>query len=172
MSPSALRAGLPGLVASFADPAARFAAYQALVALGESALPHIRAGLAHDDWQVRKWSAICLDRVSDEASLAALVPLLDDPKSDVRLWAVHSVACDHCKTDVACPVDVVPRLIELARSDESVRVRRMAVIMLGTEFQDPRALPVLRTSTAASDRRLRLHAENALARYRELGLTG
>lgn len=42
-----------------------------------------------------------LDRVADAESLAALVPLLRDPKADVRLWAVHSLACDHCKGDVA-----------------------------------------------------------------------
>ena len=172
MTLATLPADPTSLVASFSDPRARFAAYQALVALGEAALPAIRGGLAAEDWQVRKWSAICLDRISDEESLAALVPLLRDPKSDVRLWAVHSVACDHCKTDVECPVDVVPHLVERALTDESVRVRRMAVIMLGSEFADPRALPALERLAAADDRKLRLHAENALTRYREKGISG
>ena len=114
------------LVEALIEPTLRFPAYQALVALGPGALPAIRAGFRHGNWQVRKWCAICLDQIADAESLAALVPLLRDPKSDVRLWAVHSLACDHCKEGVACPVDVVPHLIERLELDESVRVRRMA----------------------------------------------
>ncbi len=159
-----------GLVESFVDGKRRFSAYQALVDLGPDALPAIREGLRHTNWQVRKWSAICLDRIADARSLAALVPLLRDPKSDVRLWAVHSLSCDHCKTDIDCPLDVVPHLIERVERDESIRVRRMATIMLGTEFADARARPVLERLLAEEDRKLRLHADGALARYRELGI--
>ena len=98
------------------------------------------------------------------------VPLLRDPKSDVRLWAVHSLACDHCKEDVSCPVDVVPLLIERIELDESIRVRRMATIMLGTDYPDRRAAPVLMSLLEEEDRKLRFHAENGLRRYGELGL--
>ena len=160
------------LVACMERGDTRFPAYQALVSKGAEALPAIRQGLRHDDWQVRKWCAMCLDQVADGEALADLLPLLRDPKSDVRLWAVHSIACDHCKDDVACPVDVVPHLIERARTDESIRVRRMATIMLGTDYPDARATPLLRALRSEEDRKLRLHAENGLARYRELGLTG
>ena len=97
------------LVDALAESSTRFPAYQALVAHGEAALPAVRAGLGHGNWQVRKWSAIVLDQVANSESLAALVPLLRDPKADVRLWAVHSLACDHCKEDVTCPVDTVPQ---------------------------------------------------------------
>jgi len=159
-----------GLVAALVEGVTRFPAYRALVALGDAALPAIRGGLKHDDWRVRKWSAMCLDQVADEAALADLVPLLRDPISQVRLWAVHSISCDHCKEDVSCPVDVVPHLIERIQVDGSIRVRRMAAIMLGTDYADPRALPVLEGLLGEEDRRLRLHAENGLRRYRELGL--
>ena len=143
----------------------RFACYQALIARGASALPAIRTGLRDPDWQVRRWAAMCLDQVADEDALADLVPLLTDPHPKVRLWAVHSIACEHCKDGVSCPVDVVPLLIERVRSDPSIRVRRMAVIMLGSEFDDPRAVPVLEeVSSRESDARLRKHAEVALAR--------
>jgi HEAT repeat protein len=162
----------PGaLVDALALSDTRFPAYQALVAIGEAALPAIRAGLGHGNWQVRKWSAMILDRVADAESLAALVPLLRDPKADVRLWAVHSLACDHCKDDVACPVDAVPHLIERIEVDESIRVRRMATIMLGTDYADARAVPVLERLRSEGDAKLRRHAEQALDRYRALGLT-
>ncbi|MGD2070628.1 MAG: HEAT repeat domain-containing protein, partial [Gemmatimonadota bacterium] len=106
----------------------RFESYQALLALGPAALPAIRRGLRSADWQVRRWSAMCLDQLADADALADLVPLLTDPHPKVRLWAVHSLACEHCKPDVGCPVDVVPLLVERVREDPSLRVRRMAVI--------------------------------------------
>ena len=158
------------LVEALTHPELRFPAYQALVALGDEALPAIRAGFRHGHWQVRKWCAICLDQIADAESLAALVPLLRDPKSDVRLWAVHSLACDHCKDGVACPVDVVPHLIERIELDDSVRVRRMAAIMLGSDYPDVRAVPALTRLLDEDDAKLRRHAERTLDRYRALGL--
>ena len=59
------------LVSAFAVSETRFPAYQALVSLGKSALPAIRDGLGHGNWQVRKWSAIVLDQVADSETLAA-----------------------------------------------------------------------------------------------------
>ena len=159
------------LVARLEDPDLRFSSYQALVALGVASLPAIRAGLNHPRWEVRKWCAMCLDQVADTETLDALVPLLRDPNSQVRLWAVHSVACDHCKEDAACSVDLVPLLIERIEEDPSIRVRRMATIMLGTDYPDVRAIPVLSELLEAEDRKLRLHATRALDRYGQLGLT-
>lgn len=157
----------PELVRSFTDSTVRFETYQSLVALGEVAIPALREGLRSDDWQIRRWSAICLDRIADAEALGDLVPLLRDPKAAVRLWAVHSLACDHCKDDVACPVDVVPLLIERIEKDPSLRVRKMAVIMLGSEFVDHRAIPVLeRVLRDEQDRKLRLHAARGLERLR------
>lgn len=151
--------------------AERFASYQALVARGAEALPAIRAGLMSPDWQVRRWAAMCLDQVADEEAPVDLVPLLADPHPKVRLWAVHSIACEHCKEDVSCPVDVVPLLIERIRDDPSIRVRRMAVIMLGSEFEDPRALPVLEEVLREdSDSKIRDHAGAALARLDAAGV--
>ncbi len=159
------------LVDAFVEPEARFAAYQALVAMGASALPAVRQGLKHGNWQVRRWSAICLDQIADADALRELVPLLRDPKSKVRLWAVHSLACDHCKDDVACPVDAVPLLIERIQLDESIRVRRMATVMLATDYLDVRAVPVFEELLRdEDDRKLTLHAQNGLKRYREAGL--
>ena len=166
-----MRPDATDLVRSFAESQGRFDVYQALMKLGTGALPALREGLRSENWQVRRWSAICLDRVADADALGGLVPLLRDPKSKVRLWAVHAIACDHCKDDVECPVDVVPLMIERIETDESIRVRRMAVIMLATDFADPRAVPVLeRILREESDRKLRLHAESGLKRLREAGM--
>lgn len=159
------------LVESFAHSEGRFDTYVSLVARGTDALPAIRQGLRHDNWQIRRWCTICLDRVADSDALMDLVPLLGDPKAQVRLWAVHSLACDHCKDDVTCPVDVVPLLIERAEDDESLRVRRMAVIMLSTEHMDQRAVPVLeRILGEEEDRKILLHAEEGLLRLRQAGI--
>ncbi len=168
-----MRPDATDLVRSFAERQLRFDAYQALVGLGSKALPALRGGLRSEDWQVRRWSAICLDQVADAEALLDLVPLLRDPKSKVRLWAVHSIACDHCKDDVRCPVDVVPLLIERIEIDDSIRVRRMAVIMLAGEFKDPRAVPVLqRLLRSETDRKLLMHAEAGLRRLGEAGVAG
>ena len=104
------------LVAAFSNAEERGGAYQALIALGGEALPAIRSGLRSEDWEVRRWSAMCLDQVADEDALLDLVPLLRYAHPEVRLWAVHSLGCDHCKDDVSCSVDIVPQLIERAQN--------------------------------------------------------
>src|SRR5262249_33296511 len=154
------------LVESFRDGAARVPALAALQALGPRALPAIRAGLRHEDWHVRQWSAICLDHNGDPASLADLVPLLSDPVARVRLWAVHSISCEGCK-DFECPVDVVPLLIERVETDPSTRVRKMAVAMLTTLPIDPGIAPVFKAVLGReTDAKIRLHAEVGLRKYR------
>jgi HEAT repeat protein len=48
----------------------------------------------------------------------------------------------------------------------------MAVIMLGSEYQDPRAMPVLEEVLGSeSDKRIRRHAQAALERLRSAGVT-
>ena len=157
------------LVDSFVEGSTRFDSYLALQEHGEDALPAVREGLKHGNWHVRQWCAIYLDHYADPASLELLVPLLRDPKSKVRLWAVHSIACDNCKDHENC-LDVVPHLIERIELDESVRVRRMAVAMLAVRKPDVRAVPVLKSLHSEEDRKLRTHAERTLGIYREAGL--
>ena len=159
------------LVDDFADKETRFGAYLALNEMGQEALPAIKAGLEHGNWEVRRWSTILLDHHADDDALAALVPLLRDPKSKVRLWAVHSISCDKCKLGEN-PIDVIPLLLERIELDESIRVRRMAVAMLATEcVLDATVVPVLKRIVAEEDdRKLKLHAERGLKRYAEAGL--
>jgi len=161
----------PALVAQFADAEARWEAFLALLDLGPAGLPSVREGLQSEAWQVRRWCTIVLDHVADAATLEHLIPLLHDPKSNVRMWAVHSISCDRCKQE-ANPLDVIPLLIERIEADASIRVRRMAVAMLAHHVEpDPRCVPVFETLLAdESDRKLRLHAGEGLERYRRLSV--
>lgn len=148
-------------------PAERHAAWKELMEIGPSAREAVREGLRHGNFEVRRWCALWIDRHADPESLRALVPLLRDPKAKVRLFAVHSLACDRCKADEN-PVDVVPLLIERIRHDESIRVRRHAVAMLAFQHAHPHLegffQELLDTET---DRRLHLHAGLGLLRCRE-----
>jgi hypothetical protein len=85
-------------------------------------------------------------------------------------WAVYSISCETCKLGDN-PINIVPLLIERIESDESIRVRRMATVMLGTQTLDRRAVPIFERILAnEQDAKLKMHAKNGLARYRELGL--
>lgn len=159
------------LVADFANGENRMAAFLTLYSRGVAALPAIRAGFGHANWQVRRWCALFADNFADGETLRALVPLLRDPKSQVRLWAVHSLSCETCK-DGPNPIDSVPLLVERIEMDDSVKVRRQAVAMLAHHLRpDARVLPVFRRILAEDrDRKLRLHAEQGVKRYAEVGL--
>jgi HEAT repeat protein len=153
------------LVEQFSTSALRVETLFQLQALGEAAVPAVRAGLRHPDWHVRHWCAIFFDRGADPESLLELVPLLQDQEPQVRLWAIHSLSCEHCK-DYACPIDVVPLLIERAENDPATRVRKMAVAMLASLPADPRIPSALERMLAReSDRKLRLHATLGRDKY-------
>jgi HEAT repeat protein len=159
------------LVESFGQSQTRVQALTRLQALGPVALPAVREGLKHPDWHVRHWCAIVLDRAADPDSLRALVPLLSDPVAKVRLWAVHSLACEHCKGH-ECPLDVVPLLIDRVDHDPNTRVRKMAVAMLASLPLDARVVPALKTAlNREEDVKIRLHAAIGLQKYRTAGMT-
>ena len=138
--------------------------------LGASAIAAVRDGLRHGNWQVRRWCAIYLDQHPDAVSLELVIPLLRDPKKEVRLWAVHTLSCDRCKGGVT-PLDVVPLLIERIELDESIRVRRMATAMLAYGKPDVRAVPILEALVEHDpDPKVRNHAVLGIMRCREVGI--
>ena len=149
----------------------RIPAFLALYTRGAEVLPAVREGLTRANWQVRRWCAALADNFADVETLRALVPLLHDPKSLVRLWAVHSLSCESCK-DGPNPIDAVPLLLERIERDDSIRARRQAAAMLAHHrTPDPRVLPVFkRIISEEGDRKLRLHAERGLGRCAEVGL--
>jgi HEAT repeat protein len=161
------------LVAEFANGPNRMAAFLALYSRGKEAVPAIRAGLTHSDANIRRWCASLADNFADAELFRALVPLLNDPKAEVRVWAVHSLSCETCKGGPN-PVDAVPLLLDRIESDVSMRVRRQAASMLAHHRSpDVRVLPVFkRLLVEESDRKLRLHAEQGIKRYAAAGLSG
>lgn len=97
--------------------------------IGESAAPAILEGLSHPDWRVRRASAIFVDHEPVPELIERLRLALYDPKAKVRMWAVHSLACEPCKPG-GNPLDPVPPIVRRLHEDKAVRVRRMAMNML------------------------------------------
>ncbi len=146
-------------------------ALQELSKLGSAALPAVKAGLLHGNWRVRRGCVVYFDHVAGLDALEQVIPLLHDPKSDVRRWAVHALACDRCKAGEN-PLDVEPYLVERALHDESLRVRKNAVISLAyLRPPDPRGVQVFQHALATeTDTKLRMHAETGLRKAAAAGL--
>jgi HEAT repeat protein len=160
------------LVAEFANGQNRMPAFLALYGRGAAALPAIRQGLRHANWHIRHWSAILADNFADDETLRALMPLLHDPRAEVRVWAVHSLSCERCKTHPNA-VDVIPLLLERIEEDSNIRVRRQAVAMLAHHrTPDRRVLPIFeKIVLEEADEKIRRHAEQGLKRYGIAGLS-
>jgi HEAT repeat protein len=120
-----------GLVDALADPQARDAALREIASLGGSARAALHAGLRDGRAEVRRWCTIALWQQPAPDDLPALLPLLRDPRSTVRHAAVVALALAHP------PAEVVPRLVERALEDPSLRVRRQAVSMLAWRLAHP-----------------------------------
>ena len=159
------------LVAEFTNSENRMKVFRALYARGEEVLPAIRKGFQNADWQVRRWCALFADNFADSETLHALTSLLNDPKSQVRLWAVHALSCETCK-EGPTPIDAVPLLLDRIKMDKSIKVRRQAVAVLAHHRKpDSRVLPIFVDIMAKEDdHKLRLHAEQGLKRYTKAGL--
>ncbi len=122
------------LVEQLADPEDWREAFAALEVAGADALPDVCNGLRHTNEDVRYRCAKFMDHHADDAAIGRLVLALYDPKRKVRWMATHALGCQRCKP-APLTVDVVPLLIEKAREDKSVKVRRMA--MTGLLLQPP-----------------------------------
>jgi len=125
-------------------------------------------GLDHQDWRVRRTSALLLDRVDLTAeSAAALTRALDDEHPQVRRKAVHSLSCEQCKPN-SCAVDVRP-LFERVIGDRSRLVRSMVVHVCSLHFLDHQWAIDLVARVAAADpsAKLRASAEVEVRQLRE-----
>jgi HEAT repeats len=126
-------------------------------------------GLNHQDWRVRRTSALLLDRVDLTAeSVAALTRALDDEHPQVRRKAVHSLSCEQCKPD-CCAVNVRP-LFERVIRDRSRPVRSMVLHVCSPRFPDHQwAIDLVAQVTAADpSARLREEAQTEIRRLSEL----
>jgi HEAT repeat protein len=122
------------LVAALADPEQRNRAIAALFALGPSARDAVRDGLGDGRWEVRRLCLWWFMRFAEPSDVDAIAPLVRDPKSRVRHAALVAVA--HAP-GTAERSDVVALLLERACADESLRVRRQAVLLLAWERAHP-----------------------------------
>ncbi len=113
-------------VAALADPSRRDAALAALLELGPEARAAVHDGLGDGRWEVRRWCLYWLLRFAAPEDAAHVAPLLHDPRARVRHAAMVVLGRAGC-------ADVVPHLLERALEDESLRVRRQAVLFLAWE---------------------------------------
>lgn len=139
-----------------------------LVALGQAALPAVRAGLRSDDWRVRRDCLRFLDHQADPESGRLALECLDDAHPEVRKWAAHALGCDRCKAQGRSDFDAVPYLLRVVDEDPSLRVRRSAVVALAwNQPCDQRVAACLRELLASEvDPKIRMHAAAGLARHR------
>lgn len=128
--------------------------------------PAVRvAALEHPDAKVRWWALGYLDHHDNDASMATFAQALRDPDPHVRTAALHSIACEACKVDELCAVDVVPALIEVLRHDPEVDLRLRALQqLLYLAGRDDRVRPAIKlASKRDKDPVLRRTANEALS---------
>lgn len=101
-------------------------------------------GASHHSPRVRFLTAQAMDHWADERCAAPLLALLHDRIPRVRWAALHSLQCDSCKlTPLAAAAELTETLIALARTDPSVKVRRVAAWELGQVCPNPQAVAAL-----------------------------
>lgn len=98
------------------------------------------AALHHPDPFVRRGCLGFLDHYANEASASVFALALRDPVAFVRHAALHSLACETCRTEELCVADVSPYLVEVVFADPSPEVRHNAIpVLLRLADRDPRA---------------------------------
>jgi HEAT repeat protein len=152
------------LVSALAEPGRRDEAFRALLALGAPAREAIREGLGDGRFEVRRWCVVWLLHLAEPEDAPFLLPLLHDPKSVVRHAAVVALS----QQPKLQGEGFVPRLMERALHDDSLRVRRAATLLLGWTHAHP-DLEGFFAGLAAreSDAKLQRRARLGMRRCRE-----
>ena len=119
------------LVATLADASRRDAAASALIRLPESRVALVAAGLSHARSDVRCAIVDVLARMRQPAASAAIRAALDDPDPAVRETAITAL-------DQLGVRGLGRRFAQMAREDDSRRVRRAAAAALGRTPDAPR----------------------------------
>ena len=83
--------------------------------------------------QVRVGCCRVLDHLYNESCLLDLMKNLHHPNPKVRMWAVHALDCERCKSCECRPEEhkILPYEIKILLSDSERHVRQMAAGMLG-----------------------------------------
>jgi hypothetical protein len=88
------------------------------------------AALHHPDPFARRDCLFFLDHHANEASSAVFAQALHDSVDFVRNAALHSIACESCRTAELCVADVVPDIVGVLEGDSSPELRMKAIPML------------------------------------------
>jgi hypothetical protein len=121
--------------------------------------------LHHQDAFIRRDCLFFLDHYANDASTATFAEALHDPVDFVRNAALHSIACESCRTDNLCVADVVPDVIEVLERDprSDLRIKSLPTLLRLAD-RDERALAAIkRAAEHDSDEIVRLAAADALA---------
>jgi hypothetical protein len=114
------------------------------VAAGAPIVQLQAAALQHRDPFVRRSCLGFLDHHANEDSISVFALALRDPVELVRHTALHSLACETCRTEELCPADVVPHVVEVLFADPSLELRHKAIpVLLRLADRDPRARQAL-----------------------------
>jgi HEAT repeat protein len=137
------------IIEELAFPYKAPSAYRALLDLGIHALPAVRAGLRHDDPDVRLHCCRFLARYLSPDTLSDLMEMLNDRDERVRCSALHTLACDRCKEGSCKPeeADVLPKGMNMLETDPEAHVRPMAIELVG-QFVHANALAIAAISAA------------------------
>jgi HEAT repeat protein len=108
-------------------------AFWHLVLSGAPALPAVRRGLQSEDAAIRNGCARVLDHLVDDDSYPDLIALLSDDSAEVRVNALHALACDRCKDNECRPPkrDIFEHGLAMMRDDPDRHVRAMAIEIVG-----------------------------------------
>ncbi len=132
------------LVASLAE-SDFYAPAMKLASAGADALPALHAAMSHSNWRIRRGCAWALGRFTDTESLQRLALLTRDPKKKVRKLAILSLGlADQTRNADGNGIDAVPHVAYNALHDPSVRVRRVAILMLLLRVSERRVAKILR----------------------------
>jgi HEAT repeat protein len=121
------------------------------------------AALHHPDPYMRRTCLWVLDHHANDASMPVFTQALRDDVDFVRDMALHSVACEGCKTGELCLTDVVPPLARVLEEDPKPDLRIKALTALvGLSTRDARARSAIeRAGTSDSDAQVRSCAAQA-----------
>ena len=134
--------------------------------LKKAPLPDLRtAALHHPDPFARRECLFFLDHYANDTSTAVFAEALHDPVDFVRNAALHSIACEACRTTELCTADVVPGIVGVLEGDPSPDLRTKAIpTLLRLASRDSRAWDAIgRAAEHDPDAIVRLAAADALS---------
>ena len=117
-------------------------------ALGARDVGDLQVGaLHHPDPHIRRSCLWVLDHYANDVSMPVFVQAVRDEVDFVRDIALHSLACEGCKTGELCLADVVPSLVRVLEEDPKPDLRIKALTALvGLADREPRAREALERS--------------------------